>query len=302
MKPKWTMRFRFLSSHTIMQDDQQIGFSVEKIPVILAAKSSGVKLKDTNDFLILAKGLNSEEEALKLGSKVRNALKMTAVFSGVGIDVGKDKPTSSFSKTVKDEALKSSGVAMYDDVHGLSVYPEDPPPGIMAVNAKGSVGFSSEKFIASFEKAFSSDFSIPDELELAADLYCASCMERSSLAKLILALSAIEYIAEQPERPEGEIRLLNMAYDMVKNSDASRESKESVMAAFDNIRRISKGRAGRNLIKKLLPDDFDEFCALSDYRGRVAHPSKAEDRAELPDMAFRAQRLTGRLIEKIIAG
>lgn len=237
---KWTMRYRFLLSHSLTHDDDRIEFLLENQPIILGSKIPGTKLKKTTEFVVLAKGFASEKAALQFGERVRNALKLTSLFMGIGIDIGKDKATSGFAKSLKDAILQKEGIAWHDDIHGLSVYSEYPPPAIPTFSAMGSVSFSPQKFVTDFERAFAFAhcITVPEELELPINLYCASGMEKSHIGKLILALSAIEFIAARPARPEEEAKLLTTMHEVLEASEVSNDAKNNIRDALRNMERI----------------------------------------------------------------
>ena len=294
--PKWNMRYRFLCSHGFAHDASLIEFHFEDKTIILVAIEKGVPLNRTKNFALIVGDFESKEAALEFGKRTGRSLKVASVFAGIGVNIGKGIPTEAFAQSIKDENFKKSGLALYYNVHGLMY----PPPDTLQLDATVRVSEYPDKFISGFKKAFSLNIPAHDDLEIPIDLYCASCMESSYIAKLILALSAIEYIAEQSKRPEKECRLIDDACNVIDAANTDQKAKENVKNLLRDRKKISIGQACRNLIENYLPNDLKEFRVVSNYRGKVAHPSSEGDRTELPDMASKAQSLTGRLIEKII--
>lgn len=295
---KWNMRYRFFASHGITNAATQMEFQLDNKTLVLGATEKGLPLTKARDMSIIARNFESKASALEFGQHLGRSLKAAAVFAGIGVDIGKGNATFSVSKAIKDEIFKNTGLAFYDNVHGLLVYPEYPSARISQMKATGHVSMKPEQFISGIERAFSLNVTVSENLAIPIDLYCASCMENSHVAKLILALNAIEYIAEPSDRPKEELTLIDLACEAIDNASAGDGAKTQVKSLLK--KQVSIGQACRNLIEKYLPDSLAEFKVLSAYRGRIAHPSSGEKRLELPDMAGKAQRLAGKLIERII--
>ena len=94
--------------------------------VALKARICG-SLQDTQDYVLIAGGFQGEAEARTFGARIRHALLSASASARIGVDIGEDKPTSATAAHVKAHVLQQAGVALLDDVHGLMVYPEDPP-------------------------------------------------------------------------------------------------------------------------------------------------------------------------------
>lgn len=293
------MRYRFLTSHSIESDDEQHEFTIGEIPIVLKTRESNVKLKDTKDYLMLSSGINSEKKALELGVYIKKILRLAPVFANIGINVGNDKSTSAWSDEVKKSILQKTGKQLHDNVHGLSVYPEFPPPSFLNFKGDLSVSTPLSDFMKGVLEATLEDF-ISDDMEIPIDLYNACKMETSSAAKFILALNVIEKLSEQTERPNKELDTLNECMNCIDKMEGDDSSKNSIRNILGNSKRISVGHACRNLISCYLPEHLDEFKTLSIFRGKIAHPSKINERGELPDMAHRAEKLAGEIIKKII--
>ena len=120
------------------------------------------------------------------------------------------------------------------------------------------------------------------------------------MARLILAVSAIETISGRPQRPLGELRLLEIARSAIEQTSALPEERESVLNAFSLLQAQSIRRASRQLVEHHLPGEGAAFIQVYDYRGRIAHSHSRRDRAELPAMATQAHLLAGKLIAKLL--
>lgn len=303
MSAPWRMRYRFRLAKPFSHAGEVIDLELGGRPATLKARKGG-QLQQATDVVLLSGGFETEAEARAFGERVRHALLTASVFAQLGIDVGDDKPTTSTSALVKKQVLEQKGVALLDDVHGLMVYSEEPKPSILAIEGAGTVTISPEKFLSGLKASFGGASHVPEDLEIPVELYCASCMETSQMARLILAVSAIEAMigdeSRAPLRPAVELALLDAAYETVKRAKASEKSRNAVLSTISNLRRLGVRRAGQKLVEARLPGEGTTFVKVYDDRGKIAHKHRRADRAKAAQSAHKATFLAGALIAALL--
>jgi hypothetical protein len=295
----WRVRYRFRLSTKMNADGEVLEFELDSRRVTLKARL-GEPLAEADQFILLAGGFASEADARAFGMRLKHALLAAAAVSGVGVDLGDDKPTSKMSDAYKKALSQQHNVAMYDDVHGVMTYPEHPEPCVLSVSGKGIARIPPEHFITPLTDSFARGLRVPDDLDLAIDLYCASSMEQSPIARLLLALASIEEIAGRPPRPPKELELLSLARQAVEQASTEQSSRDIVIEALNHLQRVSIGRACRDLINCNLPDEAEEFREASRFRGKIAHSHQRADRKQAARHAGQAQRVARKLIKKMI--
>ena len=88
----------------------------------------------------------------------------------IGINPGKDQPTSQAGQIVKERA-KQKGIRLLDDVHGLSVFPEDLPVRFISLRARLLVEQPADRFVDAFRRAFEPPPKLSRKQTLALELY-----------------------------------------------------------------------------------------------------------------------------------
>ncbi len=295
----WTMRFRFKTSSMIVSDNEKIKLKIGGRSVALQATRGGA-INEAEDFFLIATDFNSEDDSAEFGNRIRNALLAASARAQFGLNVGRDKSTLKTSAAVKKAVIDKTGLIQRECVHGLMVYPSESQSVFSVSEMTGIVRRDSTEFFELLASSFDENCKINESLRTAIDLYCACCMEKSPTAKFIMAFAAIEQMSERPECPAGKMKLIENAIKFVKNEDALKSDKESVMNSIKTGKIISITKAVKNLVEKHLPDEIELFDKLSKFRGKIAHKSKIENRDKLPDIASQTQRIAGLLIERLL--
>ena len=308
---RWTMRLRFRTGQLLHFANDTPEFSVEEKRFELKSRMEAESIDSTYDFVILCREFVSEAEARIFGTKLKRALLLASFSAEVGIDLGKDHATSSLSSHMKNIYLEQLNTHMMDDVHGLMVYPASENHAILSMSATGAVKSDGRRLIDAICKNLNNETMITAGMQLAIELYCASCLERSPVGSFILAVCVFEALAREGgiSRSEDEILLLNEAAEAVQNSSCAATQVDEERALQFNIakRRIldyigngkspSIGQATKELIAKYSPEHSAEYKEISEFRGRIAHPSS--ERSGVPSMALRAQQLAANLLVRL---
>ncbi|QXQ07647.1 hypothetical protein KX816_06415 [Sphingosinicellaceae bacterium] len=152
-------------------------------------------IRDTDWLVVTIRGLRSEEDARQLGIRLQRSSSIAASFQRIGIDVGENVATSNFADSIKDTIFKDFGLKMLDDVHGVTVYPNTPHT---VITASGGIvtAFTKASGTLTHIEALLSQVEIADAPEYQAVLLMnAAMMNIDALARMVLAISAVELLA-----------------------------------------------------------------------------------------------------------
>jgi hypothetical protein len=137
--------------------------------------------------------------------------------------MGNDRPTSAWGKAVVDAHFHETGKVLRSNIHGLDIFPEDPPSEIVAFNMNVLVLAQADPFLGLTEKAATD---LPPSLPIstpAVVLLNAALFNPEALAQLVLSISAVEMLAGGMQWSQSQTGLLERLQvsareDTLKNS------------------------------------------------------------------------------------
>lgn len=260
-------------------------------------------------------GLLTEEEAWEAGNRCRNALYMLGVEMRKSLDLGRDKATTltndGFKKFIADTA-KEHGfgeVQHYDNVHGLTVYPETPTPDFLEMSMHLSTNSGLVKLLFSdvFEKNYKLNWQLNDRESLACALYGAAQIEVSTRAKLLLLVSVVESLIESEERDTQALEHVERLIELTKQSELAQSAKESLLGSLKWLRCESINHMGKLLVRHHLGEkeyggkkaqQFFRDCYS--IRSDLLHTGKSDvEENMLPTVVSNLNELVQDLLESI---
>lgn len=260
-------------------------------------------------------GLSSEAEAREQGQRAKDALVWAGLCCKKGVDVGKDKVTSSVSNHIRDKLFKETGVRIRASVHGLDVFDESVSTRTFVFSATGTVVSSLEPFVASFQRALQDDVRITDERqEVACAVYHSAHYQSSARAKLLMLVSAVEVLAESPKlggRADHLRALLGWVTRIGgRLLGVPRGESESLGTALTGARRLSVRQSCKRLIELHLPirqydsrSAFKFFDAVYGIRSAITHSGGGDvDEAEVQRVNPTLDQFVSDLIQAHIRG
>lgn len=218
-------------------DSQQNAFEIilpEGHRVILksAFETDTDSLQNINKLVIAGSGFSTKEEAFTYGRKVKNALILCGSTLKMGIDAGKDNLISGAGLSIREKA-EISGIRLLNEIHGLSVFPEDMRICPISVSADLTVGKPVEIFISKFVDAYQVNPKFNEKQLLAFELYTLSHFESSLRARFLTLISVIECLVVHESRPEGIIKYLSSLINLTK---ATLDDKNSIVTVLNNTK------------------------------------------------------------------
>jgi hypothetical protein len=120
----------------IQHEEKSFNFMMHKgIPTTLSSMDSD-SISKGKEFVLSSGGFCSEEDAFNTGTMLKDSLLLSGVKFRIGIDVGKDKSSTTMSNYFKDKIFNEHGIKIIDNVHGLTVYSEEFPVTTLSISAK----------------------------------------------------------------------------------------------------------------------------------------------------------------------
>lgn len=250
-------RFRFQIAHKgiVTGDNKELEFALPNGHLATLHSCDADKFSDANKFVIVSGGYSSEEDALRYGFRVKDAVLFYGAKFRVGVDVGKDKASGFLSKYVKDKIFEEHGVKMIDDVHGVTAYSEEHPTSCTSIssvgliNAKGADLFSDEVCMILNEK-----INIDGQVKLAMELMASSFFESSPHARFLSLILAAESILRPDDRLNEVKDLVDELKERTKKSGIADPEKNSILGSLNWLYKDSISQSLRKMAVRHLPD------------------------------------------------
>ena len=266
------LRFRVSKRLEIPASKQDVEFGPYK--VILSAKNKDQPIRESEWLVLQVKALSTEEEARKVGEKLKIAVALSSARARLGVDVGNDKPTSMFGDVVVQTICDEFRVAIRANVHGLDVYSEDSPVLIPNINIDASVSANPESFLNGTWRFFNEEWAITPQLQEAVILLNAALVNPEPLAQMVLAVSAVEMMGQDEEWSGSQKQLLTELAHHARTSSivTTIESEEVAIAIQRGMHRIGLRQGVLRVLSRIgMPELKKEWDDLYGRRSTIVH-------------------------------
>ena len=295
------LRFRVSKRLEIPEYEQDVEFGPYK--ATLLGQNKGQPIRESDWLILRVKGLGTEEEARKVGEKLKVAVALSSARARLGVDIGNDKATGSVANFIVEAIRDEFHVEVRPNVHGLDVYSEVSPVLVLNINADALVSTKPEPFLSGAWRFFNEEWPVTPRLQQAVILLNAALINPEPLAQVVLAVSAVEMMGQDEEMESlPRKQLLKQLADAAGTSDliTAPEGNE-VAAAIQRGMHSSIGlRQGvlRVLARIGMLELKKEWDDIYGRRSTIVHALDSMDRHELAELAQRATTLCGRIIFK----
>ena len=257
-------------------------------------------LNETTWIVLDARGFPTKEEARDWGSRLRNAVYVAAICSRLGADPGQDETRSWFNeKFLRSQGVLPTHIRLVPDRHGLVILPDD---GNNVSLQAGPVQVTLRAEPTQFMSALTS-LSAPlplAEVETPVRFLNLAMMNDDRIAQIVLAISAVESLLENPNWSEDQKAYIDTLAAQVEREFPGNSDYQQVAKAIRRIRHTSL----RQGAKQLLNDEglFKEWDGLYSKRSRLFHgvnrksESKPFTREEINQLASDTISLCSRII------
>lgn len=282
--PTWALRLRFRVTTRINSEDDVLPFEFAGRPCELEALDGA--LKNSYWLAIRSTGFISEVEARRFGERLRSALVRYAVRTSWGVDAGEDLTTSGTSQSIKDHVQAVGGRPLRDNVHGLDVF-VDEDPVFFEFRASGTV----IRAAAGVAEGLSSEATVTGELSSALahanSLFAVSMVMTDQIARLVLAVAAVEVLAQGARWSKPQIKVLKrLANEGAKDPSLTPEEAAAVKSGIDRAYNQGVLVGMRALFARLdLSDLLEKWMPLYSERSALVHGLDAVSMSRMPQLA-----------------
>lgn len=245
------------------------------------------KISETDHLVLTARGFPSEEFAKESGARVKAALSLCGALLRIGVDVGRDSSDFVPTNYWKEQVRQNTGKEIHKDLHGLTVYPEQPPAILVYGSVTPTVARSFERFEKSFARAYTAS-SVSPRLELALQLYARSHFETSVRTRFLSLISAVEAIAVQQTRSEKVSELVDELTKLVQAAEVEPCDRKAMLSSVARLEYESIGQACRRVVKSHLTnavygekEAVQFFKRCYDVRSNLLHEGDVPDSTQV---------------------
>ena len=256
--------------------------------------SLGPSISKAEWLVFEARGFPTESEAHTFGERLRANVELAALCSSPGVDTGLDEVLG----WVHEEYGRSEGgLKPYQrrgpDVHGLLILPDDDNTVFSRSRAKGTTVSSLELFLEAMRELADQPSITEPALALSVRLLNLARINSEPRARIVLAVSAVESVAED-ENWSAEQRDL---IDKLAAGIADPEVKEAV----ERMHRISIRQGIKRVLRcNRLDHLWEEWDDLYKRRSRLFHGGGEFTNQEIGELASNATKLCDEIIFGII--
>jgi hypothetical protein len=296
------LRFRLQKKLNIVDPKRTLTISGRE--VVLSAPEDTKPIRDSEWLVMNARGFSTEAEARQFGHKLRVALEVSSAATRLGVDPGRDLPTSGVGQTVRQTAKDQFSIYLRDNVHGLDVFPDNPDTAIISFHGTGSVLAGAEDFLAGLGELYDAASGISQRAADVVLLLNFALMRPEPVAQIVFAVSAVEMLGQDETWSPDQKRLINdlaqAAMDCPRGSDAER--REVANAITKSLHRVTLRQGVFRLLDRLglshLKKPWDD---LYGERSRLVHGLAPKPGADYSDLAHRALSLCGQILLQAVA-
>ena len=206
------------------------------------------KISETNHLVFVARGFPSEDLAREHGFRVKAAVSLCGAVMHIGIDVGRDSSDFVPTDYWKEQVRRNTGQELHNDLHGLTVYPEEPPAVFVHGSISPTVARCFDRFTRSFLGAHS-DKPLTPKLELGLELYARSHFETSVRTRFLSLINAVEAIAVQQGRSKKVRDLVDNLIEAVRTARIDSSDQASILGSMARLKHESIGQACRRVVR-----------------------------------------------------
>ncbi|MDE0600953.1 MAG: hypothetical protein OXI56_04060 [bacterium] len=282
--------------------------------VTIESERQSQPLSEAPWLIIGCRGFETEYDAREFGEKLRRAVHLAGLCARVGVDAG-DPGDDRTVSWVNPEVVRGSGdldpeTRYAPDIHGLLVLPDDGKNLFLRMGrATGTVRSNAGDFVQALQEAFPE--SEPPQgdcpaIRRAVRLLSLAAISTDPIARVVLAISAIEGLATDPPWTDMQKELIECAAASLERTHGGDEETRQVVEAIRKIRQSSVRQRIRTMLAanelKVLWQDWED---LYSRRSRLFHGGSSDGRehrgdhleeSELHALGEEALTLCGRIV------
>ncbi len=274
----YSVRLRAHTSGDLINSaEAKIEFLLEDQIVVLKSIDKE-PLNQSTSLILLAQGFGSEEEAQKFGGLLANAIGLAGVHSGFGFDLGKDRPSTTFTEyglaTLSDEQSRP----VLNDRHGILVYKESSfAPIFASASLNAVVARDVEHFRTALGDSFCLARSLTPKQLLAIEIYNASFFEAFPKSRFLSLITVVECLADDLESTNTIKAVVDHLIATVKISYLTREEMDPLIQRLHQLKIESIGKTCKRYVTELLgADQARDFKDWYGIRSKLVHEGTSD--------------------------
>ena len=254
----------------------------------------GPSISEAEWLVFEARGFPTESEARAFGERLRANVQLAALCSSPGVDTGLDEVLSSFNEEYeRSEGCLKPHRRYGQDVHGLLILPDDDNTVFIRGRANATAVSDPELFLEAMRELADQPSITETALALAVRLLNLARISFEPLARIVLAVSAVESVAEDEEWSPEQRGLINKLAASIPNQE--------VKKAVERMHRISVRQGIKRVLESNRLDHlWKEWDALYERRSRLFHGGGEFTKQEIGELASNATKLCDEIIFGII--
>jgi hypothetical protein len=243
-------RIRFHQNVFVKAPDNSVSFRVDGYSVTVSGPAAEGPL-ESQELMLNARGLPSEEAALEMGERLRRALIVKSAVRRTGLNLGEDQPISRLANSIKKKLKETHGVSIRDNVLGLDVFHDDGATAYFGFSAKGSSSTSAGTFFPQLAGSVTWADSINDRVLQAARILNVADEAAPPIVRLALSIAALESLTPSLGWSPDAMALLNGLLAQIEADETIEvEEREQIANSIRPVRDF--GRSGARKVKSLL--------------------------------------------------
>jgi hypothetical protein len=297
-------RLRFRLQKKLNIADAKRTLTISGREVVLSAPEHTKPIRDSEWLVLNTRGFSTEAEARQFGHKLRAALEVSSAATRLGVDPGRDLPTSAVGQTVRQTAKDQFGIHLRDNVHGLDVFPDSPDTAIIDFHGTASVLAGADDFLAGLGELHDVASAMSQRAAGVVLLLNFALMRPEPVAQIVFAVSAVEMLGQDEAWSQDQKRLLEELAQAGMRSTTGSEAErcEVADAITKSLHRITLRQGVFRLLDRLgLSHLKKPWDALYSERSTLVHGLAPKPGAEYGDLASRTLNLCGQILLKAVA-
>ena len=287
---RFRLRFFTYFPGKLKSESNRLEFSSTSNNDLVLTAPKEQSIGQSTEFVLSMSGFETKNEALETGLSAKDCLLILGAKWHLGVDAGNDMPEGRWGETIKAEIAQKHKARLIENVHGLSVFPDDLPPVTMSVEGRGVIDPKTiQEFGIELLSLIDRGIKLSPKNQLSLELYNSSHHEKSIRSKFLTLFSAVESLVELEERQDDAQQLVNSLKKVVAESLIDQSKKNSIRGTLNKLSKISTRQGLKQLSQKFLHDhyyaeisaeDFIEKCC--NIRNQLVHHGCTSEDINLP--------------------
>ena len=297
-------RFRFRLEKMLDIVEKEKTIIVDGHEITISPQLPDVNISDSNWLVMNATGFSDKARAENFGEKLKLACETLSASMRLGLDSGKDLPTSGYGSLVKEKVKETSGIVLRDNVHGLDIFEDSPNIRIGHISGIGVVRSSGKAFvdeINNFYNEVESASAITKDIVLLLNY---ALLRPDPVARIVFAFSAVEMLGQDEKWSENQEKLIKIIADLVftQNVGSEEEKIEVADAIKKGLHRLSLRQGVFRLFEILgLSDLKKRWDLLYKERSTLVHGVAPRPGVDYSDFSHRSLSLCGHVLLTVVA-